>query len=482
VSIRLDLDVLTSRVWRRLGEIGVLVEPASYIVFTDGSKYYAKNGSTGMIEFTDTDFVNLMDSVMNALPAQGGKVFIKAGTYKVTRSVNSLILINSRSNVVIEGEGPGTFIDLGGLVGMGIYIRYSTNVVIANLRIEKGNPENIRLYGSSNVLIDGVWSGYAMVKNDGDGIDIDDSENIVIRGCFTYYNDARGIHPSGGAKKVVIQGCVSFNDMVQGGGGAIDALSASENVVIDGCIVINSGGGGFSLESNNNVLSNSIVVNATSGAIYVSGSNNRVVGCVAKDISIVGSDNIIESNTVNYIAVYGSGTQVIGNRVIGGVTSCGIYVKARALILGNRILGFTGSAQRGILLSSGSDNSLVMFNEVRNNTRGIEVVSGVSNVAILYNDVRDNIYANILDAGTGTIKRGNIGYPTENSGVATISAGSTRVTVSHGLASTPTKVLITPLGQPPGKLWVENITSTSFDIVTDTAPTSNLNVAWYAEV
>jgi hypothetical protein len=29
---------------------------------------------------------------------------------------------------------------------------------------------------------------------------------------------------------------------------------------------------------------------------------------------------------------------------------------------------------------------------------------------------------------------------------------------------------------------VENITSTSFDIVTDTAPTSDLNIAWYAEV
>jgi len=68
------------------------------------------------------------------------------------------------------------------------------------------------------------------------------------------------------------------------------------------------------------------------------------------------------------------------------------------------------------------------------------------------------------------------------SGVATIHAGSTRVTVNHYLAFKPTKVLVTPLGQPTGKIWVENITSTSFDIVTDVAPTSDLNVAWYAEV
>ena len=72
-------------------------------------------------------------------------------------------------------------------------------------------------------------------------------------------------------------------------------------------------------------------------------------------------------------------------------------------------------------------------------------------------------------------------YKRRNSGNATIGAGSTRITVSHNLVTTPSKILITPLGSPPGKLWVENITATSFDIVTDTAPTADLNVAWYAE-
>jgi hypothetical protein len=81
-----------------------------------------------------------------------------------------------------------------------------------------------------------------------------------------------------------------------------------------------------------------------------------------------------------------------------------------------------------------------------------------------------------------TMIRRNIGYATENGGVATIPAGSTRVTVSHGLATAPSKVLITPLAQPPSRLWVENITATSFDIVADVAPTADLSIAWYAEV
>ena len=34
--------------------------PVSYIVFTDGSKYYAKNGSTGIIEYSDVDASNVI--------------------------------------------------------------------------------------------------------------------------------------------------------------------------------------------------------------------------------------------------------------------------------------------------------------------------------------------------------------------------------------------------------------------------------------
>jgi hypothetical protein len=86
----------------------------------------------------------------------------------------------------------------------------------------------------------------------------------------------------------------------------------------------------------------------------------------------------------------------------------------------------------------------------------------------------------ITKVGPRTIVRKNVGYATENSGVVTIPAGSTRVTVSHGLALAPTKVLVTPYGNI--RVWVENITDTSFDIVTDTAPATDIQVAWYAEV
>jgi hypothetical protein len=67
------------------------------------------------------------------------------------------------------------------------------------------------------------------------------------------------------------------------------------------------------------------------------------------------------------------------------------------------------------------------------------------------------------------------------SGAATIPAGSTSVTVNHGLLAAPSKVLVTPTANV-GAVWVESITSTSFTIRCSTAPSADTTVYWYAEL
>ena len=79
---------------------------ASYIIFTDGIKVYAKNGDTGNIEFIDTDISNLLQKVINTLYSNysGGKIFIKRGTYYPNKTVN----IPDGIKLIIEGEGDVT--------------------------------------------------------------------------------------------------------------------------------------------------------------------------------------------------------------------------------------------------------------------------------------------------------------------------------------------------------------------------------------
>ena len=63
-----------------IGKIPVTVT-ASYIVYTDGSKYYAKNGSTGVIEYSSADRYDVVKYVFSNAPDNSFIVFKLERTY-----------------------------------------------------------------------------------------------------------------------------------------------------------------------------------------------------------------------------------------------------------------------------------------------------------------------------------------------------------------------------------------------------------------
>jgi len=64
--------------------------------------------------------------------------------------------------------------------------------------------------------------------------------------------------------------------------------------------------------------------------------------------------------------------------------------------------------------------------------------------------------------------------------MATIPAGQTKVTVTHGLGGLPTCVLLTGTHSEVKAPWVENPTASTFDIVVESPVTTDRNVYWYA--
>ena len=60
-------------------------------------------------------------------------------------------------------------------------------------------------------------------------------------------------------------------------------------------------------------------------------------------------------------------------------------------------------------------------------------------------------------------------------GEATIPAGQTKVTVNHYLVDTPKSIIVTPTANL-GNVWVENVTSNSFEIHCETAPATDTKV------
>ena len=85
--------------------LGIAVTPYSYLVYTDGTTIYAKNGTTGSISYSGTDVGLITTNVINELKPYGGTIYFKRGIYYATTPI---IMGNA---TVLEGELTGTNAD-----------------------------------------------------------------------------------------------------------------------------------------------------------------------------------------------------------------------------------------------------------------------------------------------------------------------------------------------------------------------------------
>jgi hypothetical protein len=85
-------------------EPGSMVTEASYIIFTDGTNVYARDGNTGEIVKSSTNASEVIQYAIDNLPNMGGipmgKIFVKTGTYKCDTPINF-----ENKAVIFWGEG-----------------------------------------------------------------------------------------------------------------------------------------------------------------------------------------------------------------------------------------------------------------------------------------------------------------------------------------------------------------------------------------
>jgi len=119
---------------------GTQTETAFYTIFKEGSTVYAKDGDTGRIVTSSTNASAVFHYATTHLPTNGGTIFVKAGNYSLTKSINL-----STSNTVLEGEGFGTilFLAAGSNTDVISIIGGASNCKVRNLLIDgnkAGNP------------------------------------------------------------------------------------------------------------------------------------------------------------------------------------------------------------------------------------------------------------------------------------------------------------------------------------------------------
>jgi len=443
------------------------IEDQSWIIFKHEGRYYAKNGKTGEI-FSSTDASKVIQSAVNALGTEGGKIFIKGGTYDFLQEVYL------RGNLVIEGEVEATVLRVAGDVAHPIFRNEDSmiyHVLIKNLMVDgngdaladpatrgEGAAFRLRLIGGLkivNVRYKDIRCGAAIST----GGDITNCKNIVIEKC-TFYRC--GVPTSAFLCDAIYIGDARFfrtmNNHFEEATDTFIATDGCRNFIISNNIGVLAGEQCVSVTTQTGRPRAQRVIVANN-YFYTEGYKGILVDPAGGDIpyDIKMANNIIEGKFSKGIRIINaSKVDVINNRIIGDATNDAIYIDA-------------------------GDNMKFALNRLSDLANGIYFAGGAAQFKIYDNDFQAVTNPIVNPPPTELVIKRNRGYVTENSGTATISAGTTSVTVAHGLATTPNKVLVTPRANI-GAVWVSARDATNITINCGVAPAVDVVVDWYAEV
>jgi nitrous oxidase accessory protein NosD len=236
------------------------------------------------------------------------------------------------------------------------------------------------------------------------------------------------------------------------------------------------------------VMGNIIEGARASGGIYMVNPNtkfNMIIGNW-----IFGQRASADSNG---IYLYNGPTQnVIAGNACSEISRNGIALlngandnRVEGNLCFNNSVGSSGWA--GVRISNAFDNVIRgnrCFDDQVTKTQayGIVEANGADRNAIVDNDLRGNATAGLLLLGANTVVRRNIGHVTERRGVATIPAGQSSTTVSHGLVTTPGLVTLGPRDREVASAFVSARDATSFTITSLSPTTGDRQIDWYAEV
>lgn len=135
----------------------------------------------------------------------------------------------------------------------------------------------------------------------------------------------------------------------------------------------------------------------------------------------------------------------------------------------------------------GSDKNIIESNTIIRGAgdldNGVRLQASCSNNRVRGNIIEGATSIGVLDQGTNNKVKDNDGFRTENSGVATITSGTTFVDVTHGLDYTPTAqdISVTPnssLGSAAYWLISGSPSATTFRIALNVNPGATVTLAW----
>jgi hypothetical protein len=150
---------------------GTLKAAFSFLIWRDGSTYYAKNGSTGVIQYFGTNATTVINNAISSIPT-GGLVFLCDATYNIDGTIN----VVGKLNINIIGQSWETKLNL----------------------TQNSNTDMMYVENSNYTTIKSIYfQGNRDSQTSGNGIYVHNSERILIERCQFYEIRQTAIHING---------------------------------------------------------------------------------------------------------------------------------------------------------------------------------------------------------------------------------------------------------------------------------------------
>jgi hypothetical protein len=230
---------------------------------------------------------NTYSSVQDAVNAASGFVFVGPGTFNESVTI-------STEGLTLEGSGHDTLID-GGTTGNAVDIQAS-DVTVRSLSVQTtaGAGNNFSGVTTTNATPNNVTVEFVTVRDsDRSGIFVQSGADNTVRGCTVNSTDTAGI-------------------------------TNGERSIVTDCTIKNTGSAGIETFRDDAIVSNNIIDGASGRGIRCGATNdlliggNRVINSGDNGIRIAGADCIVYNNRVSDstntdISDAGTGTVLDGN-------------------------------------------------------------------------------------------------------------------------------------------------------------------------
>ena len=374
----------------------------SYLVWRDGSTYFAKNGINGSIDFTGADADVLINS---ALGASTGIVHLKPATYPTDST------INVGAGDTLEGEGSESIInyDAGGscvtMTGDDSKVRSLKIVIVAGAGGAGTRPNGIMASGRNNVRI----SDYFFYGDITVGYDNNQERQMgVVFISTTNSSISKGYLINSGASSISFTTGSNQNTIsdIQGGGNLDYGIGfvSSHNNTVNNIILWDNGVIGFLLDvgSSYNTITN----------LIANGNGNDGYGCSAASVYNRLTGFHLFNNGRNGARFDSSSNfNSIMNGVISNSGDSGLFIDTTTHIKAtnidiidagkhgvqlstanynilNSIYSFS-SAERGFSISTSNNNTIVNNKAEESQSDGM-IINNANNNMIFHNQMVNN--------------------------------------------------------------------------------------------